>query len=259
MKAEAAAGAARLLAEAWRMGARLQDMPAEIRPKTLADSYRVQERLVAEIAIAPGGWKIGCTSAAARKILKARAPFAGRVIGTRIFASGVILPSSGYAVRGIEGEFAFRLKSALPARKRAYGRAEVAAAVGALHPAIEVVDPRFAEFTKVSLPCVVADLGANGALVLGPAVPRWRTLNLAKVAVRMTVDSQTVGEGTGGAVMGNPIDALVWLANWARTRGGLAAGEIVSTGTCTGFQIAPASCHVVADFGRLGKVAVDFS
>jgi 2-keto-4-pentenoate hydratase len=131
--------------------------------------------------------------------------------------------------------------------------------VGSLHPAIEIIDSRYADWLKVSLPSIVADMGSNGALVVGPAVKRWRTLDLAKPAVRMTVDGKVVGEGTGAAVMGDPADALVWLANLARRRGGLAAGDMVTTGTCTGLQRAPAGAStVVGDFGKLGSVTIKF-
>jgi 2-keto-4-pentenoate hydratase len=49
------------------------------------------------------------------------------------------------------------------------------------------------------------------------------------------------------------------LVNHARQHGGIAAGQIVTTGTCTGLFRAPPAAKVVAAFGKLGKVALDFA
>ena len=209
MKSEQAQEAAERLAEAWRIGILLPELHEECRPRNAAEGYRIQDLLAEELGFPVGGWKIGCTSAIARKILKARGPFAGRVFATRIFDSGTILPATAYPMRGLEGEFAFRLKTALPARKRAYGLAEVTAAIGSLHLAIEIVDSRYADWLKVGTPSLIADQGSNGALVLGPPVPRWRTRKLDAQAVTMTVNGKTVGKGTGADCLGHPLKAMV--------------------------------------------------
>jgi 2-keto-4-pentenoate hydratase len=258
MKSEHTADAVQLLAEAWQVGSPLAGLPERCRPRNAAEAYRIQDLLAEELGIPVGGWKIGCTSAAARKILKSRGPFAGRIFAPRIFESGVGLPGSAYPMRGLEGEFAFRLKKALPPRKRAYTQAEVTDAVGSLHPAIEIVHSRFTDWLKVGVPSLIADQGCNGALILGPAVPRWRQIKLEKAAVTMAVNGKTVGQGVGADCLGHPLKALTWLANLLRLRGGLAAGMVVSTGTCSGFHRAAEEDSVRADFGRLGAVDLRF-
>ena len=259
MKPALAKAAAGFLAEAWQMGMTLRELPPECRPRNAAEAYRIQDLLAAELDMPIGGWKIGCTSRAARRIMNARGPFAGRVLGTRIFASGATLPAAGYRMRGLEGEFAFRLARDLPRRARRYRRTEVRDAIAALYPAIEVIDSRFTDWLNVNLPSVIADQGGNGALVLGAPVKGWRRLDLTKQAARMIVNGKVVGAGTGADCMGDPLAALVWLANLMRRRGGLAAGQVISTGTCTSFHRAGPSDSAVADFGRMGKVALKFS
>jgi 2-keto-4-pentenoate hydratase len=259
MKAEHTKEAVRLLTGAWQVGLLLPELPAHCRPRSAAEAYRIQDLLAEELDFPVGGWKIGCTSAAARKILKSRGPFAGRVFTTRMFESGVSLPDTAYPMRGLEGEFAFRMKKALPPRKRAYSLAEVTAAVGSLHLAIEIVDSRYSDWLKVGVMSVIADQGSNGALILGPAVPRWRQLKLEQVAVKMVVNGKVVGQGTGADCLGHPLKALTWLANLLRQRGGLAAGAVVSTGTCCGFHRAAPGDSARAEFGRLGSVVVGFA
>ena len=258
MKAEYTNEAVRLLAGAWQIGLLLPELPAHCRPRNAAEAYRIQDLLVEELGFPVGGWKIGCTGAVARKILKTRRPFAGRIFSTRMFESGVGLPDSAYPMRGLEGEFAFRMKTALPPRKRPYSQAEVTAAVGSLHPAIEIVDSRFEDWLKVGVQSIIADQGSNGALILGAPVPRWRQLKLERMAVKMVVDGKVVGQGIGADCLGHPLKALTWLANLLRQRGGLAAGAIVSTGTCSGFHRAAPGVSVRAEFDRIGAVEVSF-
>ena len=254
----AVAEAADLLGQAFAIGTPLPELPAGCRPRTLKQAYAVQAKLVTGLAIETAGWKIGCTSAAARAVLKAEGPFAGRVFLPRCFASGTVIPGSSYPMRGIEGEFAFVLDKDLKPRAKPYTRAEVSAAVADLHLAIEIVDSRFADWLAVTLPEVVADLGANGALVLGPPVRGWRRRNLAAIAVTMRAGRRIVGRGQGADALGHPLDALAWLADNPPSKSGLLAGEIVSTGTCTGFHRAAPGDKVSCTFGSLGKVAFAF-
>ncbi|MEC7575002.1 MAG: hypothetical protein VX973_08955, partial [Pseudomonadota bacterium] len=60
--------------------------------------------------------------------------------------------------------------------------------------------------------------------------------------------------------LGHPINVLQWLANkQSQTGRGLVKGEIVSTGTCTGvLSVAPGD-HVIANFGQLGCVEINFT
>jgi 2-keto-4-pentenoate hydratase len=47
---------------------------------------------------------------------------------------------------------------------------------------------------------------------------------------------------------------MLWLANQQRSGRGLKAGDIVSTGTCTGLDKVKPGDAVLADFGTLGSV-----
>ena len=257
MKPDAARSAAAKIAGAWREGLPLDPLPEEIRPRTLAEGYRVQDLLTAELDAAIGGWKVGATAPAARKLLKARGPFAGRVLAGRMFATGAALPGGAYGLRGLEAEFAFRLARPLPARAKPYGLAAVKAAVGAVHPAIEVIGPRWSAGLAAGLPSIVADQGANAALILGKALRGGTTLDLRAMAVAMEVDGAIVARGTGADVLGDPWASLLWLANFRRARGGIDAGLVVTTGSCTGVFRAPPGCRVRALFA--GRPLVEFT
>lgn len=257
MKIENAQRAARILIEAWQDGSQIGPLPAACRPSTLTEAYRIQDVITKTLGAEVGGWKVGATGMGARKLLKARGPFAGRIFAGRIFASGVSIPSGAYPLRGIEGEIAFKLAKDLPGRATPYRLADVKKAIGSVHPAIEIVGPRWTDWLGVGLPSLVADHGANAALVLGKPFANGTELDLDAMAVEMRVDGEVVGKGTGADVLGGPHASLLWLANALRRRGGLKAGQIVSTGTCTGLFKAAAKTKVAASYG--GKVRVEFN
>ena len=53
------------------------------------------------------------------------------------------------------------------------------------------------------------------------------------------------------------MNVMVWLATQQSRFGrGLKAGDIVSTGTCTGIDMIKPGDDVVADFGSLGRVEI---
>lgn len=257
MNKESLHRAARILIDAWQDGTLIGPLPEACRPRTLAEANRLQDHIARELGAEVGGWKVGATGTGARKLLKARGPFAGRVFAGRIFASGAAIPSEAYPLRALEGEIAFKLGKDLPGRATPYRMADVKKAIAGVHPAVEIVSPRWTEWLSVGLPSLVADHGANGALVLGKAFSKGTELDLDAMGVEMRVDGKPVGKGTGADVIGGPHASLLWLANALRRRGGLKAGQIVSTGTCTGVFKAPPKSSVAALYG--GKVRVEFA
>ena len=73
--------------------------------------------------------------------------------------------------------------------------------------------------------------------------------------VSLTVNGRRERAGVGADVLGDPLNALVWLANARADAGeGLVAGQIHNTGTATSFYWAHPGDHATADFGPLGSV-----
>jgi 2-keto-4-pentenoate hydratase len=252
--------AAEALREARLRHQRMDALPEVCRPPTIADGYRVQDALVAFMGEAVVGWKIGSTSKKAQKIVGTIGPFAARILASNFHASPAALPADGFFMRALEAEFAFRLGADLPVRDTPYGRDEVVAAAGALHPAIEISDSRFTDWAKAGAPSLIADNGNEGQVIFGDPVTDWRDIDLPGHEVVMIVNGETVAEGRGANVLGDPIEALVWLANDQRQRGhGLRAGEAVITGSCTGVNMAEAGDTARAEFGSLGAVELKFT
>lgn len=257
MKKQDIAQAAQILTEAWRAGAALPALPETCRPRSAAEAYAIQDAAAAVLGEKVVGWKVGATGAMARKLLKTRVPFAGRVYASRVHKTGATIPSGAYPMRGLEAEIAFKLGKDLPPRTRPYTAGEVRRAIASVHPAIEIVSSRWTDWLAVGVHSVIADHGANGALVLGRPFAAGLASDLDALAVEMKVDGAVVGQGTGAAVIGGPLGSLLWLANLLRRRGGLQAGQFISTGTCTGLVKAAPGTSVVASYG--GKPRVTFT
>jgi len=166
---------------------------------------------------------------------------------------------TGNEMRVGEPEFAFRMAKDLPPRSQPYTMEQVLGAVGALHPAIEIPDSRFSDFVSAGAAQLIADNACAHLFVLGsPATSNWRKLDLAEQRPVIALRGKRYS-GYGKNVLGDPREALVWLANELRQLGAtLRAGQIVTTGTCHPPLPIQSGDFFAADFGSLGKVSVGF-
>ena len=98
------------------------------------------------------GWKIAATSKAGQAHIAVDGPMAGRLLRERVFESGGTVPFGANYMRVAEAEFAFRMGRSLPPRGEDVFRGGGAGRGGHLHPAIEVSDSRFNDFTVVAQP-----------------------------------------------------------------------------------------------------------
>ena len=146
--------AADLLWDCWENGRRLESIPEDIRPRTREEGYAVQALLEEHSAAPLFGWKIAATSKAGQAHINVTGPLAGRLLAEK--AADLSMPGCFDAeltfganhMKVAEAEFAFRMARALPARATPYALDEVMAAVDTLHPAIELPDSRFDDFSK---------------------------------------------------------------------------------------------------------------
>ena len=149
----------------------------------------------------------------------------------------------------------------IPPRDTEYSFQEVFQAIDGAAAAIEVVGSRLAGgLVGKGRLLTTMDFGANIALAVGDMVTDWKGFDLAAHEVKLSLNGDLREEGVGARALGHPINVLQWLANkQSQTGHGLVKGEIVSTGTCTGvLGVAPGD-HVIADFGQLGCVEINFT
>jgi 2-keto-4-pentenoate hydratase len=244
----------------WQRGRRIDELADACRPLTREDGYAIQARLERRSTLPLFGWKIAATSEAGQAHIAVEGPLAGRLLAERVFESGSQLRVGSNHMRVAEAEFAFRLAVDLPPRATRYGVDEVLAGVASLHPAIEIPDSRYVDFTAVGAAQLIADNACAHHFVLGPAAPgAWRSIDLTAHQVIGSVAGRLEREGIGANVLGDPREALAWLVNELSHLGlPLRAGQVVTTGTClVPLPIGPGD-RVRCDFARLGFVDVAF-
>lgn len=251
-------GLASILIEARTEGRSVDEIPAEVVPVDVVEAQSVDDRVAARTGWPVLGWKIGCTSEHAQKLLGSPGPFAGRVYS--VFDSGVELSGDQLCSEPhLEGEFAFTLGRDLePAGpESAHDRQTVLAAVTDVRPAIEVVGGRYSRFIGMPLPLLIADAGSNTHLILGEPAEGVELGDLRSAGAEMRIDGSVAGRGTGADVLGDPVEALVWLANHLSDRNiGLGEGQTVTTGTATQVTHLPIGATATAVFDGIGSVSV---
>jgi 2-keto-4-pentenoate hydratase len=242
---------------AGRSERRTVSLPEHLKTRNWDAVMAVMERLNARLGWPSAGWKIGAAAEEIRRAEGVPGPAPGQLYREGVYASPARLPSSLFInYRCSECEFAFRMGADLPPRDRDYSEAEVAGAVEALYPALEIGDTVFEDWYGASgYQGSSMDNGGAAAFVYGAAIYDWQRFDLPNARIDLYLNGQYMKSGYGRAAMGHPLTSLTWMVNWLRARGKtLHAGEFVSTGTCTGHFFAAPGDRLDVDFGPIGKV-----
>ncbi len=245
-----------------RLERRTVALPERLRTRDWGSIEAVMARLNERLGWPSGGWKIGAASIEVQRAEGMPGPAPGRLRRDAIFASPAALPADLFInYRCSECEFAFRMAADLAPRERPYSEDEVADAVEALLPALEIGDTVFEDWYAASgYQGSSMDNGGAAALVHGHPVRDWRRLDLPNSRIDLHLNGRYVKSGHGRAAMGHPLTSLTWMANWLRERGQtLQAGEIVSTGTCTGHFFAAPGDRLTVDYGDIGRIEVVYA
>lgn len=250
---------AELLARARREGRQVGEaLPPGMVPPDADAAYAVNAEVAALLGWEPLGWKIAGTTEAVRARLRIDGPIYGRTFRRFALPSPARFRHAALLDPLVECEFFVTLARDLPPRSRAWTMAEIVAAVGEVRAGIEVAECRFPMRALPPLPAILADGAASGRYVFGDRIDAAADA-LAGIDVVLEVDGVARRRGRGAEVMGDPLAPLLWLAEERRRLGGgLAAGETVSTGSCTGMLPARPGQRVRAVFGGAASAQIDF-
>ncbi|MEV6322851.1 fumarylacetoacetate hydrolase family protein [Nocardia sp. NPDC051787] len=223
--------AAERLAAAATNGAPIAPVRDLIGPDDVERAYAVQS-IGTRSRLATGarvvGRKIGLTSPAVQQQLGVNQPDFGVLFDDMDVTATPVARRPSLLQPKVEAELAFVLGADLDHDQLdAIGvRGAVRYAVAAL----EIVDSRIADW-DISFADTVADNASSGWFVLGADRLSLDEFEPREVAMTMAIDGEVVSTGTGSACLGDPLNALAWLAGTARDLGDpLRAGEIVLSG-----------------------------
>lgn len=251
--------AAELLFTAWEAGRHIDALPAQARPHQRSEGYAVQG-LWQGRGHPVAGWKIAATSLAGQRHIAVSGPLAGPIFAHRVHAAGATVSLASNRMRVAECEIVFHFGRTLAPRAQGYAREEVIAAVEGVGPGIEVPDSRFLRFERAGEAQLIADCACANDMVLGAELlADERVSQLLELKVRAQVSDGRTLEGVGSNVLGDPVDALVWLVNELSTHGqAIEAGHFATTGACAAPIPVEPGHRVEADFGWLGRLSVSF-
>jgi len=245
------------LLEAYRTREPVEQLTARYE-LTLEDAYAIQ---LAQVRTWTGdgaqivGHKVGLTSAAMQQMLGIDQPDYGHLRDDMQHGDGDEIPADAFIAPRAEPEIAFVLKERLAGPDVSLDDAE--RAVGAVAPALELIDSRIRDW-KIGLLDTIADNASSGAFVLGAQRP-LDGLDLPGLRCELSLNGEVAETGAGAAVLGNPLAAVVWLANTLGERGiALEAGHVVLPGACTKAIPFSAGDTVEASFAGLGAVGARF-
>lgn len=235
-------------------------LPPEHAPRSLDEAYAVQDEFVALKARQCGpvvGYKIALTTPQMRQFVGLRDSIAGCLHERQVVRAPASARAADYGRLLVEFEIALLLGNDLRAAGAPHAPHEVAAAVAAAMPALELADDLGADYA--TLPSrgleLAADNAWNEGAVLGAPYADWRAVDLASLRGVARVNGMVVGEGRGGDAMGSPLAALAWIANHLRSRGrSLRKGDVVITGSLVASQFPRSGDLLQFDAGALGAV-----
>jgi 2-keto-4-pentenoate hydratase len=227
---------------------------------SLADAYEIQLIQIAR-RIEAGrrilGHKVGLTSVAMQRQLGVSQPDFGHLTDEMFFAENTPVPAGVFLQPRIEPEVAFVLRRDLTGP--GVTAAEAASAVDFVLAALELIDSRIRDW-KITLLDTIADNASSGGVVLGSRPRRLGELDLRLGGCVLRRGDEVTGTGAGGAVLGSPLNSLMWLANTLGQRGvTLHAGQVVLPGSITASVPVSPGDVFTATFTGLGSVTAVFA
>lgn len=225
----------------------------------IASAYAIQQHNT-EARLAAGqrivGRKIGLTSRAVQAQLGVDQPDYGVLFDDMGYGNGEPIPWSRLHQPKVEAEVAFVLGQDLAMSNPT--QVDVIRAIDHAVAAIEVVGSRIADW-NIGIVDTIADNASSGAYVLGTTPRRLEDLDLTMCGMVMERRGEPVSVGAGQACLGNPLNAVLWLARKMVELGQpLRAGDLVLSGALGPMVAVQPGDVIEARINGLGSVQAVF-
>ena len=223
----------------------------------LMDGYRVQLR-VADLRTANGdqrsGWKVGLTAKAIQEMEGFDEPIFAALFQSGYRETGGQLRHAEMINPAFENELCIVLGE--PLQGPGVTPAMARRAIATVAPALEIVERR----GKLSdaPPLGIADNLGQKAYVVGEPVVISANVDLAAATCAVHVNGEVILRGEGSAVLDDPVNSVVWLANKLGAFGRrIELGEPIMTGSFTLPTPLNVGDNIMTKFIPFGVAAVD--
>ncbi len=203
------------------------------------------------------GKKVGLTNPIVQKVFSVDQPDFGILTSSMFFENKSVVDIDKTLIRPkAEGEIAFLLKKDLLGPGLNF--TQVLGAIDYALPCFEIVDSRIRDW-KITIEDTIADNASCGIFVLGSTPTSIKNLDLRTCGMVLEKNGLVVTTGAGAAVLGSPINALVWLANTFGEFGvPLKAGEIILSGSMGEMIDITHGDRLKLQIGSIGECEVSF-
>lgn len=254
-----AEAAAKLLL-AYEKGETIEPLVATYPGVTITDAYRIQLEQVRSWVSGGDvvkGHKVGLASQAMQQQMGVDQPDYGHLLAGMFHLEHQPISAASFLQPRVEPEIAFVLGRKLSGPGVTV--ADAFRAVDFVVPALEIVASRITDW-NISIVDTIADNASSGGVVLGSRPSLLSDVDLRLVGCTLQLGNDLVATGAGAAVLGSPINALVWLANTIGPLGiDLEPGHVVLPGSMTRAYPVTAGQVATADMGQLGSVTAVFT
>lgn len=223
---------------------------------TVADAYQIQLyqiRKKVEAGAKVKGLKIGLTSKAMQDMLNVYTPDYGFILDTMMFEERQGFAPTPYIQPKVEFEIAFVFDKPLKGPNVTID--DVINATAYVVPAVEIIDSRI-ENWNIKFEDTVADNGSSAGAILGEKqTPLSEIEDITNITMTVYKNGELLDQATSAAVLENPLNAVVWLANEISNYGiTIEPNMFVLSGALSKAVEFKAGDYFEADFGFLGKV-----
>jgi 2-oxo-hept-3-ene-1,7-dioate hydratase/2-keto-4-pentenoate hydratase len=224
----------------------------------VADAYRIAVA-VRDLKIADGrrvkGHKIGLTSKAMREMSGATEPDYGFLYDDWFVPEGSTLEMARLNRPLVEVEIAFVMGASLSGPS--VNAADVIRATDFVLPMLEIVDSRFNERGKNALVDSISDGAWCGFAVLGGKPAKLTDIDVRNMSASLSINGEIQQTGSARAVMGNPINAVAWLANKLHEFDvSIQPGDVIMSGSFIRAVPFGPGDTLLALFDQLGEVSL---
>ena len=228
----------------------------------LGAAYAVQQGLV-QRRLAAGatvvGRKIGATSEAVQRQLGVDQPDFGYLLDVMDVSDEHPISMHTLLQPRVEAEVAFVMANDVnPADEAEITIELVRGAVEVALPALEIVDSRIDQW-DIGFTDTVADNASSGLYVVGSSGRKLDELEPRDVEMTLSINGEVRSSGNGAACLGDPLEALRWLAVQCHRFGDpLRAGQVVLSGALGAFVPFAAGDRVEAFISGFEPLSVEF-
>jgi 2-oxopent-4-enoate/cis-2-oxohex-4-enoate hydratase len=227
---------------------------------TMQEAYQIQQAIIAR-RVERGdriiGYKAALTSTGMQQQVGIDEPLLGTLLSSRLQSGDAPVSLQGFIRSTLEPEVGVLLRTDLVGP--GVTRLDALAAIAGYFPCAEIGDIRSGEARRSVQQTIVCNT-FNGGHVFGQPLTPPPGLDLRLEGVVLRVNGDVRGSATAVEVLGDPLNAVVFIANKLAELGlHLKAGMILMTGSIVPSVVVRPGDDIQVQFTRLGQLQVRFA